>query len=180
MVAPGSLWIEVRGSRWLTFMQGSFLAACAMALHLSASALAGPFAGVALALAGTAWLAGYAHGQARGRLCELWLDEDGSVEWYDRIGRVGKGQVVAAVRVGGGWVSLSAQPDREATRALQAMQAGTPGGSRAGGRGLHARMWRPFELGMRPRAWLLAADALDPETFRALAVRVPHIPRGRP
>jgi hypothetical protein len=179
MVAPASLWIEVRGSRWLTFVLGSFLAACAMALYLSASAVAGPLAGGAVALVGTAWLARYARRQARGRLCELWLDEDGSVEWYDRTGRFGRGQVVAAVRVGGWWVSLSAQPlsaspDRRATRT--AVQCG----GRAGERAAHSWLLRTPGFGTRPRAWLLPADALDPETFRALAVRVPHTPRGRP
>jgi hypothetical protein len=179
MVAPTSLWIEVRGSRWMTFLLGSFLAACAMALYLSVSAAAGPLAGVVVALAGTAWLAGYARSQARGRLCELWLDEDGSVEWYDRMGRFGTGQVVAAVRVAGWWVSLSAQPlgappDRQATR------TGVQCGRRAGERATRAWLRRTPGFGARPCAWLLPADALDPETFRALAVRVPHTPRGRP
>jgi hypothetical protein len=174
MVGATSLWVEVHGSRWLTFAQGGFIAACAMALYLSSSAVAGPFAGVAAALAGVAWLAWRARCQARYCLCELWLDEEGSVQWYDRMGRFGRGQVVAAVRAGGGWVSLSAQADR------QTMQTWAQRGTRAGKRAARAG-WRPKPgCGTGRHAWLLPADALDPEAFRALAVRVPYTPRGRP
>ena len=150
-----------------------------MALYLSASAVAGPFAGVAVSLAGVACLAWRARCEARGRLSGLWPDEEGWVEWCDRIGRSGTWRVVVAVRVGGLWVSLSAQPLSTKPNA-QIMQTKVQGGTRAAERVTLSWLRSIPGFGTRPRAWLLPADALDPEAFRALAVRVPHIPRSRP
>ncbi|CAB3787035.1 hypothetical protein [Pararobbsia alpina] len=171
MSAATGLLFEVHRSPALTIALGSFFAGCAIALYLSASAAAGPFAGVAASLAGVAWLAWCARRQARGCPRWLWLAEQGSVEWCDRMGRPGAGQAVAAVRVGGLWVSLSAQPDR---------QTREQGETRAGERGAVPRMRSIPSFGKRTCAWLLPADALDPEAFRALAVRVPRIPSSRP
>lgn len=171
MGAAAGLLVEVHGSRGLTLALGGFFAACAAALYLSVSALAGPFAGGMAALGVLAGLAGRLRRQARGYPCWLWLGEHGSVEWRDRMGRSGRGQVVAAVRVGGLWVSLGVQPD-DRTRAQDWAHAD------AGG--FLGRLWPIRRLRRRPRSWLLPADALDPEAFRALAVRVLHIPQGRP
>lgn len=170
------LLVEVRRSPGFTVLTGGFIAACSMALFLSASAVAGPLAGTAAALAGAVWLVWRVRREGRGRPRCFWLAGDGSVGWYDRMGRPGAGQVVAAVRAGGLWVSLSAQrselgtPLNTPSRTLRGTGAGMPGVA-----SLLAR-----RLGRRPCAWLLPADAMAPETFRELAVRVPHAPRGRP
>ena len=125
MGAAAGLLVEVQGSRGLVLALGGFFAACAVALYLSASALAGPLAGLVAALGVLAGLAGCLRRQARDYPCWLWLGEHGSIEWRDRMGRPGSGQVVAAVRGGGWWVSLSVQPDgrtraRDRARALVA------------------------------------------------------------
>jgi hypothetical protein len=187
MGAAAGLLVEVHGSRGLALALGGFFTACAVALYLSASALAGPFAGGMAALGVLAGLAGSLRRQARDYPCWLWLGEHGSIEWRDRMGRPGSGHVVAAVRVGGLWVSLSVQPDGR-TRARDRARGGMHGSehdsdhdpAQTGPGGFLRRLWPTSHRCTRPRSWLLPADALDPEAFRALAVRVPHIPQGRP
>jgi hypothetical protein len=162
MRTSSDLIVDVRRSLCLTAGMAGVLAGVAIALYLAASGVAGRGAGVVAALAGVVLLVVCTRHRARREPCVLTLRGDGSVDWIDRRGVRGSGQVVGAGRMGGLCVSL-----RIASRA-------TPqDASRRGGGRLR---W----LAVRKRhTWLIPADALDAETFRVLAVRAPRLAVGR-
>jgi hypothetical protein len=126
-----------------------FVAAAALALYLAASTVAGTAAGVIAGLCGAVGLAASARMSSMQMPCTLALIDGGAVQWTDRRGRRATGTLVSASRVGGLWVVLH----------IRASTAARP---------IAAHLRRTG----RTRAWLISADALDREAFRALAARV--------
>jgi hypothetical protein len=152
MRTSSDLIVDVRRSLCLTVGMAGVVTGVAIALYLAASNVAGRGAGVIAALAGVALLIACVKRSAHREPCIFTLRGDGSVDWVDRRGVRESGNVVAAGRVGGLWVSLriesAAEPAAESSASAR-------------------------------RTWLLPADALEGETFRLLAVRVPHMTAGR-
>ncbi len=155
VLTAAAIRVEVGVSTGLAVGLAGFVVACASALYVAAEAVAGPLAGVTAALAGGVVLVSCAWRQVLDVPRRFRLDKDGSLRWVERSGRPGRGRVTAAVRVGGGWVSLS-------------VQAEAASGS---------RRW-PGLCRYRRYAWLLAADAMAPDTFRRLALRIPRVTGG--
>jgi hypothetical protein len=161
--------VDVRRSICLTVWLAGCVAGVATALYLASSTFVGRGAGIAVALTAATLLCVVARHRAGREPRRLALADDGTVRWIERSGRRGAGSVVAAARVGGLWVSLRVEPARIDTY-------GTPHTHdirvpRALGRWLESR----FAV----RGWLITADALDDESFRQLAVRVPRMTAGR-
>lgn len=156
MRTSSDLIVDVRRSLCLTVGMAGVVTGVAIALYLAASNIAGRGAGVIAALAGVALLIACVKRRAHREPCIFTLRGDGSVDWVDRRGVRGSGNVVAAGRVGGLWVSLRIESAAE--------PAAEPAAE--------------FFASAR-RTWLLPADALEGETFRLLAVRVPHMTAGR-
>jgi len=153
MRTSARLVVDVRRSLCLTLLLAGLVAGSAVAMYLVVSAIAGRVAGLAAAVACAGVLTLARRAQARHEPCSFAIGADGSVEWTDRGGQSAAGRVVAAARAGGLWVSLRVRP---ANRAWPLSRARRP----------------------RVRAWLIAADATDPETFRALAASVPRMTGG--
>ena len=154
MRTPGDLIVDVRRSLCLTAGMAGVVTGVAIALYLAASNVAGRRAGAVAALVGVVLLIVCERCRARADPCVFTLRSDGSVDWIDRRGTQRAGQVVGAGRIGGLCVTLRVVP-----RAV-----------------IGVARWRGAS---RQRNWLIPADALDGETFRLLAVRVPAMTAGR-
>jgi hypothetical protein len=155
MRTSSDLVVDVRRSWCLTAGLSGFVAGATVSIYLAASVAVGSPAAAAVALAGAVGLAAAARRQMCRQPRAFTLAADGAVDGVARDGRRFVGHVVGAGRVGGLWVSLRVSPARASRRGV------------AGWRGGFAR-----------RAWLIPADALDAETFRQLAVRVPRLLAG--